>query len=41
MMGKGAGLGGERASKGSLPAQEAGGPGSTLGLGKGRPGQPS
>ena len=40
VMGKGEGLGGERASKGSLPAPEAGGPGSTLAVSKGCPGRP-
>ena len=40
VMGKGAGLGGERAAKGFLPAPEAGGPGPTLAVRKGCPGRP-
>ena len=40
VMGKGAGLGGERAAKGSLQAPEAGGPGPTLNVRKGCPGRP-
>ena len=40
VMGKGEGLGGERASKGSLQAPEAGGPGSTLAVSLGCPGRP-
>ena len=39
VMGKGEGLGGERASKSSLQAPEAGGPGSTLAVSKGCPGR--
>ena len=40
VMGKGEGLGGERAAKGSLQAPEAGGPGPTLAVRKGCPGRP-